>query len=59
MYGRFTFKVVPILSQGHAMKRDEGVEVMLQAFIISALDGGEWLPSDLPGRFIPGQGTPI
>jgi hypothetical protein len=41
------------------MKMIEGVEVKLQAFIISALDGGECLPSHLLDRFTPGQGTVI
>jgi hypothetical protein len=31
-----------------------GVEVKLQAFLTSALDGGEWLASR-PGRFDPGE----
>jgi hypothetical protein len=33
-----------------------GVEIWLHAFLISALDGDEWLASCL-GRFIPEEGT--
>lgn len=43
----------------HAMKESgEGVEVWLHAFLTSALDGGEW-SAFRPGRFIPGERTPV
>jgi hypothetical protein len=36
-------------------RRTGGVEVQLQAFLISALDGDEW-SSSRPGHFIPRPG---
>jgi len=36
----------------------EGTEVYLQAFLISALDGGEWL-SSCSNRFIPRERPPV
>jgi len=35
-----------------------GLEVQLNAFLTSALDGGEWSAS-FPGRFTPGGKTPV
>jgi hypothetical protein len=40
------------LTKYHAMKTYWGVEVQLHAFLISALDGGEWSASRT-GRFDP------
>jgi hypothetical protein len=40
------------------MKRIEGVEVWLQAFLTSVLDGGEWSVSH-PGRFTPRERAPV
>jgi len=40
-------KRILCLSNHHAMKTYGGVDVQLQAFLISALDGGEWLASRL------------
>jgi hypothetical protein len=40
------------LTKHHVMKTYWGVEVYLHAFLISALDGGEWSTSR-PGRFTP------
>jgi hypothetical protein len=40
------------------MKTYWGVEVYLDAFLTSALDGGEWSTS-LPGRFTPRERAPI
>jgi len=39
------------------MKAHEGVEVQFQAFLILALDGGEWSASR-PSHFIPGKVGP-
>jgi hypothetical protein len=39
------------LTEHHAMKTYWGVDVQIQAFLISALDGSEWSVSR-PGRFI-------
>jgi hypothetical protein len=38
----------------HAMKTYGGVEVLLYAFLNSALGAGEWSASR-PGRFTPGE----
>jgi hypothetical protein len=40
------------------MKTYWGVEVEAQAFLTSALDGGEWSTSR-PGRFTPEEGAPV
>jgi hypothetical protein len=45
------------LTKHHAMKMYWGVEVWLHAFLISALDGGEWSASRL-GRFTPRERAP-
>jgi hypothetical protein len=39
------------------MRVDEGVDVYIHIFFISALAGGEWSASR-PGRFTPGKRTP-
>jgi hypothetical protein len=44
------------LTKSHAMKTYWGVEVYFQAFLTSALDGGEWSASR-PGRFTPRERT--
>jgi len=41
------------LTKHRSMKIYEGVEVYFQAFLTSALDGGEWSSSH-PGLFAPG-----
>ena len=41
----------------HNMKARVGVAVELHAFLISTLDGGEWLAS-YHGRYTPGESDP-
>jgi hypothetical protein len=45
------------LTRHHAMKTFTGVEVLFQAFLTLALDGGEW-PFSSPGRFTPWKRAP-
>jgi hypothetical protein len=45
------------LTKHHSMKTYWGVEVLLHAFLTSALDGGEWSASR-PGRFTPRERAP-
>jgi hypothetical protein len=42
----------------HSMETYGGTEAELHAFLISALDGGQWSPSR-PGRSNPEDGTPV
>jgi hypothetical protein len=51
-YLQVKVKLSLCLIKHHAMKTYWGVEVMLHAFLISALDAGEW---SRPGRFTPGE----
>jgi hypothetical protein len=43
-----------VLTMYHAMKTFEGVDLQLQVFLTTALDGSEWSASR-PRRFIPGK----
>jgi hypothetical protein len=49
-------KVVPVLIMHYAIKTCEGVDVQMQVFLISALDG-EWLASH-PRLFYPRGKSP-
>jgi hypothetical protein len=46
-------KVVPVIKH-YAMKTYGGVDVQIEAFLTSALAGGEWSVSR-PGHFTPGE----
>jgi len=50
--------VLYFLPEHHAMKAYCGVEVWLQAFLTSVVDGDEWSASS-PGRFTPRERAPF